>query len=58
VLWQPGEVRLIGPVSAEFERTIDALLEDVDLGSKTAVLGALLSIGGARLVVDRSGVIQ
>src|SRR5918994_7110508 len=58
VLWQPGEVRLIGPVSAEFERAIDALLEDVDLGSKTAVLGALLSLGGARLVVDRSGHVQ
>lgn len=58
VLWQPGEVRLIGPVSPEFERAIDALLEDVDLGSKSAVLGALLSLGGARLVVDRSGHMQ
>lgn len=58
MLWQPGEVRLIGPVSTEFERAIDALLEDVDLGSKSAVLGALLSIGGARLVVDRSGLVQ
>jgi hypothetical protein len=58
VLWQPGEVRLIGPVSVEFERAIEALLDDVDLGSRSAVLGALLSLGGARLVVDRSGLVQ
>lgn len=55
VLWRPGEVRLVGPVSADFERAIDALLEDVDLGSRTAVLDALLSMGGARLIVDRIG---
>ena len=58
VLWQPGEVRFIGPASVEFERAIDALLEDVDLGSKSAVLGALLSLAGARLVVDRSAHMQ
>ncbi len=58
VLWRPGEIRLVGPVSAEFERAIDALLEDVDLGSRTAVLDALLSLGGARLVVDRSDLVH
>jgi hypothetical protein len=54
VLWRPGDVRLIGPVSAEFERAIGALLDGIDLGSRTDVRDALLSIGGARLVVDRS----
>jgi hypothetical protein len=58
VLWRPGEIRLVGPVTAEFERAIDALLEDIDLGSRTAVLDALLSLGGARLVVDRSELIH
>ncbi len=58
VLWRPGEIRLVGPVNGEFERAIDALLEDVDLASKTAVLDALLSLGGARLVVDRSELIH
>lgn len=58
VLWRPGEIRLVGPVSTEFERAIDALLEDVDLGSRTAVLDALLSIGGARLIIDRSDLVH
>ena len=58
VLWRPGEIRLVGPVSAEFELAIDALLEDIDLGSRTAVLDALLSLGGARLVVDRSEIVH
>ena len=58
VLWRPGEIRLVGPVNTEFERAIDALLEDIDLGSRTAVLDALLSLGGARLAVDRSEVVH
>jgi hypothetical protein len=53
VLWQPGEVRLVGPVRAEFELAIDALLDGTDLGSGTQMRDALLSMGGARLVVDR-----
>jgi hypothetical protein len=58
VLWQPGVIRLVGPVGEDFERAIDGLLEGVDLGSDTHVRDALLSIGGARLVVDRSGPLQ
>jgi hypothetical protein len=54
VVWRPGEVRLVGPVASEFARAIDALLEDIDLGSRAEVRDALLSIGGAHLVVDRS----
>lgn len=58
VLWRPGVVRLIGPVAVEFERAIDALLDGVDLASRAEVRDSLLSVGGARLVVDRAGLIQ
>jgi hypothetical protein len=53
VLWQPGEIRLVGPVQAEFERAIDALLDGTDLGSGAQIRDLLMSMGGARLVVDR-----
>jgi hypothetical protein len=53
VLWQPGKVRLVGPVRAEFEQAIDALLDGTDLGSGAQVRDALISMAGARLVVDR-----
>lgn len=55
VVWEAGRVSLVGPVGAEFERAIDALLDDVDITSRTAVLDALLSLGGAKLIVDRIG---
>jgi hypothetical protein len=58
VLWQPGAIRLVGPAGEDFKRAIDGLLEGIDLGSGTQVRDALLSIGGARLVVDRSGPLQ
>lgn len=58
VVWEAGRVSLVGPVSSEFERAIDALLDDIDLGSRTAVLDALLSLGGAKLIVDRIGPVQ
>ena len=53
VLWQPGTFRLVGAVRTELELAIDALLDGMDLGSGTQVRDALLSMGGARLVVDR-----
>ena len=58
VIWQPGTIRLVGPVGAEFERAIDGLLEGIDLESGTQVRDVLLSMGGARLVVDRTGPFQ
>src|SRR5688572_27182240 len=53
VLWHAGEVRVLGPASEEFKRVIAALLEDLHLESGEHVRDALLSMGGARLVVDR-----
>jgi hypothetical protein len=58
VLWQPGSTRLVGPVAAEFERAIDALLDGIDLRSGIQVRDALLTMAGARLVVDRTGPVQ
>ena len=52
VLWYSGDVRLIGPVTEQFRRAIDALLEDTRLASGAEVRDALLSMGGARLVVQ------
>lgn len=56
VLWHAGEIRLVGPVGAGFEPAIDGLLDGVDLRSAAEVRDALLSMGGARLVVDRVGI--
>jgi hypothetical protein len=53
VLWHGREVRLIGPVTEEFRRAIEVLLEDTRLESGPQVRDALLSMGGARLVVQR-----
>jgi len=58
VLWQPGSICLVGPVGEGLERAIDGLLEGVDLGSGTHVRDAHLSMGGARLVMDRTGPLQ
>ena len=44
---------LIGPVTEEFRLAIDALLEDARRESGAQVRDALLSMGGARLVVQR-----
>ena len=54
VFWHGGDIRLIGPVSEEFRRAIDVLLEDTRLASGAQVRDALLSNGGARLFVERS----
>ena len=53
VLWDAGQVRIIGTSSEELERAIAALLDDADTASRADVLDALLSLGGARLVVHR-----
>lgn len=53
VLWHAGEMRFVGPVGQDFERAINALVEDVDVRSPRQVRDALLSMGGARLIVDR-----
>jgi hypothetical protein len=55
VLWHDGDVRLVGPTGAEFERAVDGLLDGIDVRSRREVRDALLSMGGARLVVDRDG---
>jgi hypothetical protein len=56
VLWHAGEIRLVGPVGAAFEVAVGGLLDGVDLGSGMEVRDALLSMGGARLVVERVGI--
>jgi hypothetical protein len=53
VLWRDGEIRLIGPIGAEFERAVGGLLDGIDLRSRREVRDALHSMGGARLIVDR-----
>jgi hypothetical protein len=58
VLWTPGAIRLVGPIGDDFKRAIDGLLDGIDLGSGAQVRDALLSMGGARLVIDRSSPVQ
>jgi hypothetical protein len=58
VLWTPGAIRLVGPIGDDFKRAIDGLLDGIDLGSGTQVRDALLSMGGARVVVDRTSPVQ
>ena len=53
VLWHGGEIGLVGPVTEEFRQAIDVLLEDARPESGAQVRDALLSMGGARLVVQR-----
>ena len=55
VLWHAGAIRLVGPVGAGFEPAVAGLLDGVDLRSGTFVRDALLTMGGARLVVERVG---
>jgi hypothetical protein len=55
VLWHAGAVRLVGPVGATFEAAVAGLVDGVDLDSWEEVRDALLSMGGARLVLERVG---
>jgi len=55
VLWHAGAIRLVGPVGAGFEPAVAGLFDGVDLRSGTEVRDALLTMGGARLVVERVG---
>jgi hypothetical protein len=56
VLWHAGAIRLVGPVGAGFEAAVAGLLDGVDLGSGAEVRDVLLSMGGARLVLERMGI--
>ncbi|HET9756358.1 MAG TPA: hypothetical protein VFP66_07650 [Candidatus Limnocylindrales bacterium] len=56
VLWHAGGIRLVGPVGAGFEPAVAGLLDGVDLGSGAEVRDVLLSMRGARLVLERVGI--
>lgn len=56
VIWHEGRISILGPAGEagrELGQAIDALLEDEDVRSPTAVRDALLTMAGARLVVHR-----
>jgi hypothetical protein len=56
VLWHQGHISVLEPAGErgrELREVVEALVEGADIASATVVRDLLLTMGGARLVIDR-----